>query len=110
MLKYNWWEWLKIINKTKKIYNGKITKNIHKIFPEKGDAYFYYEKYFNHPLIKHLHVIVSDDTITVFGKEPINKVGSLEAGNGHDYVIMFCSHTEENLNKIIGLINGKSDI
>jgi hypothetical protein len=83
----------------------KLLNSFKKIYPDHGDtSYFYYRKDFKHPLIKGLHIIV-DKTITVYGREPKNKIGKMQNGRGLEYVIAFKRRTPHNLNELLEMFN-----
>lgn len=73
-----------------------------KVFPDYQDKeYFYWKKNIKHQFIKGLHVIVVD-SITVYGKEPRNKIKGVTASlSTNDYLIVFEKLTETNLLNIL---------
>jgi hypothetical protein len=77
-------------------------KGFKKVFPDDADKeYFYWQKNIKHQFIKGLHVIVGDN-ITVYGKEPRNKIKGVTASlSTNDYLIVFEKLTETNLLNIL---------
>ncbi len=85
-----------------------LLKSFKKIFPDKREKeYFYYRRNFKHPFIEGAHVIVDENTITLYGKEPVNKVGKIQNGTGDEYIITFKRKSEKNLKDILDFLFNK---
>lgn len=84
------------MKKTIKIHGFKKVYNIDK-------SAFFWRKNIKHPFLKGLHIVI-DEAISVYCREPKNKVGGLSVGTGDEIVIIFKARTKKNLLKIIQLL------